>query len=291
MSRRGLTLVELLITMAVVAVLGTALVRLLMGNSRFVNRQDAMMDARMTARAAMNIMVPELRMVSDGGLESATATSVVVRVPYAFGITCRADDENVIASLVPTDSVMFAAASPDGMAWLVDSTGAYAFLTGITVSSSSEQDKCDDASVTVLAGGQLIEVDGALDEDQVCEEDDGDDPEDSDIFIPCGSILYLYQRVTFAFAASVELPGRIGLWRQAGSGPNEELAWPFDAAAGFGFLVESALDPLAAPPADLTTVHGLELKLLGESELVAQGDAAPREFDLPTRITFMNTVR
>ncbi len=257
--------------MAVVAILGTALVRILMGNSRFVNRQDAMMDARMTARAAMNVMAPELRMVSDSGLETATAKSVVVRVPYGFGLTCQTSGGSVIASLIPTDSVMFATAVPDGMAWR-DATGAYQFTAGVTVSSSTDQAACDADSVRVLAGGQRIAI-ATTDT------------------IPSGSIFYLYQRVTYQFSASVELAGRIGLWRQRGSGANEELAWPFDTAAGFGFLVGTALDALAAPPADLTTVSGLELKLLGMSELVPQGDSVPRTFDLRTRLTFMNAAR
>lgn len=86
MTRRGVTLVELLVTLLVLGFLGTALARLMISNSRFVSKQEALLEARQTARAAMNVMLPELRMVSDGGLVAADPDSVTVRVPYVFGI-------------------------------------------------------------------------------------------------------------------------------------------------------------------------------------------------------------
>ena len=71
MSRRGFTLAELLVAMVVMSVLGLALVQVLIGNAHFVSRQDAMMDARLTARAAMYSMIGELQDVTDGGLAAA----------------------------------------------------------------------------------------------------------------------------------------------------------------------------------------------------------------------------
>jgi prepilin-type N-terminal cleavage/methylation domain-containing protein len=88
LNRRGFTLVELLVGTIVMAVLGVALVRMLMSDSRFVSRQDAMMSARQVARGATNLVAPELRMISDGGLAAVSNTAVTARIPYAFGITC-----------------------------------------------------------------------------------------------------------------------------------------------------------------------------------------------------------
>ena len=88
MTRRGFTIAELVIAMVVMAILGTALARILIDNSRFVSRQDAMMESRATARAAMQAMVAELHMVPDSGLLAAAGDSVTVTVPYAFGMTC-----------------------------------------------------------------------------------------------------------------------------------------------------------------------------------------------------------
>ncbi|MFQ6047330.1 MAG: PilW family protein, partial [Gemmatimonadales bacterium] len=63
MQERGFTLIEVMIGMVVLAILGTALTQMLLSDSRFVNRQEAMLDARQAARAAMNIMTVELRLV------------------------------------------------------------------------------------------------------------------------------------------------------------------------------------------------------------------------------------
>ena len=272
MMRRGVTLIELLVTLVVVSILGTGLLRIVIGTSRFVGRQDADLDARQTARAAMNVMLPELRMVSDSGLVNATSKRIDVRAPYAFGLTCRATTGLVVASLVPTDSAVFASATPGGMAWRVSSTGEYEFVPGVSVTSTSNQAACDADSIRILPGGRRIAIGTTADT------------------IPPGTPAYLYQTVTYEFAASTELPGRIGLWRRAGSSPNEELAWPFDSTAGFGFLTNSSLQPLTAPPSDLKTVQGIELRLIGMSELIAHGDDAPRTFDLRPRVIFMNAV-
>ena len=132
MNRSGLTLVELVITMVVMAILGTALTRILIDDSRFVDRVDAMMAARQSARAAMNVMTVELQMVSSGGLVSAAVDSVTVRVPYAFGIACARWGQKTNVSLMPADSAMYADATLSGLAWL-DGTGAYNIITGVTL--------------------------------------------------------------------------------------------------------------------------------------------------------------
>ena len=85
MRTRGFSIVELLIAFVVTAILATAMTRMLLTDSRFVSKQDAMMTARQTARAAMNVMAVELRMVSDSGLVAAAAESVTVRVVYSCG--------------------------------------------------------------------------------------------------------------------------------------------------------------------------------------------------------------
>ncbi len=273
MNRRGLTLTELLVTTVVVSILGTGLLRIMIGTSRFVGRQDAVMDARQTARAAMNVVVPELRMVSDSGLLSATSQRVVIRVPYAFGVSCRPSSGVVITSVVPTDSLVYAQAVAGGFAWLVPATGRYAFVPGVSVTASNNQAACDADSIRVLPEGRRLAISTSADT------------------VPAGTPVYLYQTVTYEFAASAELPGRTALWRQAGGAPNEEIAWPFDPAAGFAFLVNSSSEASSVAPSDLTTVQGIELRLIGMSELTAQGDTGPRTFDLRPRVVFMNAVR
>jgi prepilin-type N-terminal cleavage/methylation domain-containing protein len=273
LSRRGFTLVELLIATIVAGILGIALARLLVNDSRFVARQEAMLSSRSTARTAMNWMATELRMISDSGLVSASTNSVTLRVPYAFGVICDRSSSLLLVSLMPTDSLTYANAVADGLAWR-RSTGQYRFISGVGVSPSTDYAVCTADSVRVIPDGQLVGVSGTP----------AGAPHQPDV----GSIGYLYQIVTYRFAASTDLPGRIGLWRQAGSGTDEELVAPFDTSAGFGFLVGSSIDALANPPADLSTVSGLELRLVGASEFTPRGSSGPQIFELATQLRFTN---
>lgn len=263
MTRRGFTLIELLVTIVVLAILGAALARLMVSNSRFVARQEAQLEARQTARAAMNVVTTELRMVSDGGLLAASADSVRVRVPYAFGVLCR----NGYALLAPPDSAAYAAAVPGGIAYQ-QASGSYTFNSSVTVTgTTASTTQCDLDSLRVVPGGKRITLSSAA--------------------LPATAIFYLYQTVTYKFASSVALPGRRALWRNTPAG-DEELLAPFASTARFAFLVGSRLTVQTTVPGLLSQIRGLELRLTGESEGTPVGAAGPMQFPLSPRIKFMN---
>lgn len=273
MNRFGFTLIELLIATIVAAILGTALARLLVNDSRFVARQEAMLSARRTARTGMNLASVELQMISDGGLLDAAPDSVAVRAPYAFGMICDRASSLLYVALLPVDSLAYANATADGLAWR-KSTGEYEFIGGVGVAASSDSVVCAADSIRVVPDGQMLELSGTP----------AGPPNQPDV----GSIGYLYQIVSYKFAPSTDLPGRLALWRKAGSAAYEELAAPFDTSSGFGFLVGQGTTALSSPPADLTTVTGLELRLVGASELTPRGASAPQIFDLITQVRFAN---
>jgi prepilin-type N-terminal cleavage/methylation domain-containing protein len=271
MTRRGFTLTEMLVATVVMAILGSALVRMLLSNSRFATRQEAMVSARRTARAAMNVTAAELRMVSGGGLVAASRDSLRVRLPYAFGVICRTASSWRHASLLPADSLGYASATAPGMAWRA-STGTYTGFVSVSVRAPSTP-RCPNDSIRVVPGGRAIEFSPVT-------------------AAPVGSIFYLYQTVTYRFAASSMLPGRLGLWRQAGSAAAEELVTPFDTSAGFRCLVGAGLLPENCPPVGgLSSVRGIELRLIGASEYPPQMEQEPKQFDLITRVPFVNGLK
>jgi prepilin-type N-terminal cleavage/methylation domain-containing protein len=270
MTRRGFTLVELLVAMVVASLLGIGLTQMLVSDSRFVGRQEGMLSARATARAAMNVMGVELRMVGDSGLVAATATEFTVRVPYAFAMACQSSGSILYASLMPTDSLAYASAAPDGILWR-NAIGEYVLEDRrLSAAFTTDSSFCQADSIRVVPGGSVITV--------------GNIPGAS--APPSGSIFNLYQLVTYRFDASADLPGRTALWREAG-GVSEEIATPFDATSGFGYLVGVNLVPQASPPADLSTVRGLELQLIGASDTHASG-ADFETYDLTTHVPFFN---
>lgn len=280
MSRRGFTLTELLIGMVVMAILGTAMARILINNSRFVSLQDAMMESRATARAAMQAMVTELHLVPDSGVIMATRDSMTVRVPYAFGMLCGTTGGITTGSLMPTDSLMYATAVPDSIGYLPSAGGAFRRRRVTSVTAPPRAADCTNDSIRVVPGGRLIgtTIPGTA--------------------LPSGSLFYLSQTTTYRFMTSVDLPGRRGLWRRVGSGAYEELAAPFDTAAKFVFLMGPYLQPdartsleyggVGARTARRDSVRGLELRLTGQSISPPQGSSAPQTFELRTRVAFMN---
>ena len=267
MRHRGFTLIELMIAIVMLAVLATALTRILLADSRFVSQQEALITARQTARAATNVMNVELRMVSDSGLLAASADSVYFRSPYAYGMACGASGGERIISLMPTDSAMYASAIPGGIARRT--ALGFSFHGGITVATSANLATCTADSVRVVPDGFLAAV-------------------TPDTTASSGELVYLYQDVAFRYMPSTDMPGRIGLWRRVGAGAYEELAAPFDSTARFRFLVGPNLLRTDTPPVDLTTVNGLELSIMAQSYEPPRGRTQYQTFDLPVQVVFLN---
>ncbi len=271
-ARRGFTLAELLIGMIIAGIVGTAMLRLILGQSQFYQVQDAVMEARTASRASLNVILSDLRMVEvDGGVVAASPTQVTVRVPYAFGIICASSGATTVVSLLPTDSLMYASPGFSGFAWRASATGAYNYVEGGITIGTPNAAICAGASVTTLTGGQEISLSpgaGAAD---------------------VGELVFLFRRVQYSFAASAAVAGRIGLWRTfVTGGSTEELVAPFQSTAGFRFYVLNANTAQAAVPALLSNIRGLELMLNAASTASVRGQSGPQTFDLTTAVFFKN---
>jgi len=279
---RGFVLAELLVALIIAAIIGVALTQLVVSQSRFAALQGGIVQARGGARAALNVMAADLRMVSDSGLVAAAHDSVTVRVPYAFGVACGQVAGKVTVSLLPADSASYLAATASGYAWR-DTTGKFVFVQPAAVSSSTTGN-CTSAAitnppVTTLSATGWSPVAVAL----------PNDTRWTPPGPPQGSIVYLYQLVQYAFAASGQLPGRIGLWRTVlSTGQRDELVAPFDTSASFQFLVGTRLAPRTNPPAVLDSIRGLRLVLVAASETAPEGRATPETFTITTNVVFRN---
>lgn len=275
-GRRGFSLAELMVAMVIAGIIGAALTRLVVNQARFVGMQDAVMRARAGARAALNVMTSELRMVSDSGLVAASRDSVTIRVPYAFGIACTQLGGATVVSLLPSENSVYNSATISGYAWR-DSTGVYRLVQPATVASASLT-SCSDSGIVTLAAPGWSERAVAVTPNALATR--------------TGTPVYLYQLVRYEFAPSAELPGRPALWRTVlSTGAREELVAPFDTSASFRFLVGYSLTEQATPPADLNTVKGLRVRLVAESETPPEGRTTPMKFDLSTNLLFRNNAQ
>jgi prepilin-type N-terminal cleavage/methylation domain-containing protein len=280
-ARRGFTLIELLISLIVTAIVGGALVRMVLSQARFMDQQEAWRGARSVARGSINRLVSDLRVVeAANGLEAAAAggQDFTVRVPYAFGIVCLSTGTVTTASLLPVDPAMYAAPGFSGLA-VRDKNGVYTYQTAGAAIGAGVGANCAGAwPVTTLPSingsptGQIINLThGAI---------PIPDP---------GSIMFLFRRVRYEFKNSTALPGRTGLFRtMMDGGDTEELATPFAATARVNFYVLNNAAAQAAVPAPLGDTRGLELVLDGMSERTPGGSTAPKTAKVRTSVFFEN---
>jgi prepilin-type N-terminal cleavage/methylation domain-containing protein len=294
MSRRGFTLIELMLSLIVSAVVGAALVRIVLSQARYMDQQEAWRVARSVGRSGVNRLMSDLRAVEAAqGVEFAAAggQDFTIRVPYAFGMLCSTAPNLTTVSLLPVDSAMYAAPGYSGFAWR-NAAGTYTYVAGTAVPvSPGTPGNCTAA----LPAGYPIQILPAI----------GGSPAGQTVNLAhagttlptaqpngalVGSIVFLYRRVRYEFKASVNIPGRTALWRTTlgFGGTTEELAAPFANTARVNFYVLNNSVPQAAVPANLGDIRGLELVLDGMSEQTPGGTSGPKTASVRTSVFFEN---
>ncbi len=266
--RAGLSLIELIISLVVVGIIGASITRLLTTQTRFFSKMSLARDARSVTRQARNLVQSELSMVDVGaGVVAASRDSITVRVPIAFGLYCSSGTMMVL----PTDSMYLASATLDGYALKdTSSTGAYAYTT-LTAIASGTASNCTGGTVQITApsGGMYRNL----------------TPSPSGT---AASPMFLYQTVTYKFAASALVSGRRGLWRKASSGSYAEIVAPFDTSAKFRFYRLYADTAQSAVPT-LTEIRGVEVLLDALAPQPTPGQNPAREASsIRTAIFFRN---
>lgn len=273
-TRRGFSLVEIIVSMVILGLVGTAMVRLMMGQARFFERQSASREARVVSRSALNMLISEMRMIeATNGVVAANAKLLTLRVPYALGIVCGTSGIVSTVSLLPVDSAAYVEPGFSGYAWR-NGTGTYSYVeVGASVTSGSAA-LCTSAGITTLTGGKIIGVSPAL-----------------PLLATPGSAVLLYRRITYEFGPSTVFSGRTALHRKVvATNATEELASPFDSTSRFRFYaLNSGTATDAVPP--LANIRGIELSLLGASENVPRGAATFQKSPTITSVFFRNRLQ
>lgn len=274
-DRRGFTLLELLVSMVVTAILAAGLLRMIMGDMRFAEDREAWRTARQAARSGLTVLTSELRMVETGaGVESAVAggQDLTVRAPYGLGVLCSTNGATSTVTLLPSDSTMFAQPGHSGFGWRNDTTEVYTYVPAGTVTTGASSAPCTAAGITLLAGTRVATLGGGV-----------------PATLPSGTVFLLYRRIRYEIKASVAMPGRLALWRTVvTTGGSEELAAPYDSTARFRFYVATATTAQDAVPSPLSTITGLELAFAGRSDRTPRGEAGPKVVPFTNSIFFHN---
>jgi hypothetical protein len=269
--RSGLTIIELLVTVIVLGIVGGGIVRMLTSQARFYEHQGAGRSARSVSRAALNVLLSEMRMVdAPNGVVAATATSVTLRVPYALGVYCGSPGGVSTIALLPADSAMLAEPGFTGYAWR-GRLGPYNYVEGGAGLAAPVPGTCVVAGINPVPGSVRIGVTPVL-----------------PVGVTVGTVILLTRRTTYFFAGSAAIPGRVALWRQIeATGAREELAAPFDVTSRFRFYHLNANTAQDAVPT-LSEIRGFELVLTGASETSPRLTGAPQRAALTTSVFFRN---
>jgi len=103
LTRRGFSLVELLIAMVLLAIVVAGLYRALMTNQRVYQQQTQVIGLQQNMRAAAAILPQELRELdaTEGDISAMTATSMTVRAHRWTGVMCTPPATGLGAGLGP----------------------------------------------------------------------------------------------------------------------------------------------------------------------------------------------
>ncbi len=292
-ARRGFTIMEVITALVIIGILGLAMTKLILGQTRGFQNQLGGRRARAAARSAMNILITDLRMTQDfGGVVAASADNrrIVVNVPVVFGIVCEVNAANVVLSLIGADTFQVASSKYGGYAVRIPSTQVYGYSaagssdTVVSVSAG----RCHGGGVNIFAdtgsiagrAGRVVQASPAP---------------------PAGAVVgapaFVYQQVVYAFRTSTAFPGRLGLYRtiagRSGSDTlTEELIAPFGDSAKFGYFVSpfpTRDSAVYTVPGNLNNIRGFRIKLPAESADTTPGRTTPQRTFTSTAVFFKNT--
>jgi prepilin-type N-terminal cleavage/methylation domain-containing protein len=288
-SRRGFSLVEIITALTILAIIGSAMTKILLSQTRGYQYDHGGRRSRTVARSAMNIMITDLRMTQDNGgvsyLDATNHQRVDVRVPVGFGVVCEVNGSDLVMALTPVDSFQLATIKYGGYAVRNSTTGVYSYVAGGTMTSANVS-KCHNGAVSIFADtitmggrqGRVVQVSGAP-------------PAGSTV----GSMAMIWQTVSYVFAPSKIYTNRLGLYRilpDASPPDTSELIAPFSSSARFSYFTNppQASDVAATTaPSDLNTVRGLKILLAAEASDTVPGYKGPKKSPLTTAVFFKNT--
>jgi prepilin-type N-terminal cleavage/methylation domain-containing protein len=272
-SQTGFTLVEALISLVISGLLASAVLSLMLGQSRFYERTDDQIWAEQSNRATFDLASSELRMASRYDLLAAEDDSVAVRFDIMRAIVCDSTAADA-ATLMVYDTV--AAWGLDGgfvgtaYSDPYDSDFEYAdaFLPA-TVSTGSGP-----KAVCVANGSPSSPPDNAFAELSGWSGNFTNEVPDR------GGMVRFYSRLSYHFAPSTFFQSRTALWRGA-----QELVGPFENDAAFSYRMLNGSIKNSVNSGSFKNVAAIRLTA------TAVGDGANRsgvERELQFEIPFRN---
>lgn len=270
-GQAGFSLVEALITLVISGVLATALISLLLGQSRFYERTDAQIYAEQSLRGSMDLVSTELRMGSGADLIAAEPDSVALRYDLVRAVVCDSTGSDAVAAFALdriTDANL--AAGFSGTAVSDPYQEPFQFADGWLPTESSTGATPKSTCVAVGAPSGLPDDDYVVLTGWTSQYGAKPDP---------GSVIRVYGRLTYRFAPSTFFATRTALWRGS-----QELIGPLENEASFSYVMEDGSVLSSVSGTDLEDVVAVRLTATALGDGPNRYDVArPMEFDVPFR--------
>lgn len=271
-AQNGFTLVEALVSMVISGVVASALLSLMLGQSRFYEQTDDQLWAEQTNRATFDLVSSELRMASAEDLLAAESDSVAVRFDIMRAIVCDSTAADA-AVLMVYDTVA---------AWGLDGGFVGTAYTDPYVEAFEYADGFLPTTVSTGSGPKATCVaNGApgTNPDNTYAELSGWSGDFASGVPDLGSMVRFYSRLSYHFAPSTFFTSRTALWRGA-----QELVGPFENDAMFRYVMDDGSVKNSVAASKFDEVEAIRLIV------TAVGDGANRysverdlQFDIPFR--------
>ena len=211
----------------------------------------------------------------------ASPESLSVRLPYAMGLVCGNGLAVTTVSMLPADSALLAMAHYAGYAWRDRTSRKYTYVPVIDTLLNAPIASASPTTCTTTAKIKSDTVNGRtwLPLDLK--------PISATAGLQPGAPVFLYENITYYFAASATYSGRIALWRKVEGRSADELVAPFDPGARFKFFVRNTDTSTVTPPAVLDSLVGVSLVLTGSSPSDMAGRTAEKS-KMETAVIFRN---
>lgn len=283
----GFTLIELVISMTVLAILGAAAMRMLGGSARLNERQEAAQRSRAVIRGAAARLSNELRAVPVPwpgmpvtGIELATADSVQARVPYALAVFCDLQSGVATFSVLPRDTAISRFSEHAGL--LVRADPEYFRWAPTPSPTAGTAARCTGTpGIQTLPGGTVVQLPapagGALATALAGTRE--------------GQTVHFVRRVRYVFRRGARTAlVRVSLSESGATLSSEELAAPFDAASRFNYVVGGYATPRIPASSELSIVYGITALLRSSGDETVR-DGGPTDATFATTIMLQNVPR
>jgi prepilin-type N-terminal cleavage/methylation domain-containing protein len=275
LGRHGFTLVELMVSMVLGAILIGAVLNFVTGQTRIATAQSGREEVQQNARGALEMVASDLRGAVSAGVVRGDANSIEFLLPRRWGVVCSQTGTTTTYVVFPDieDQVIPEGVDAGLLFKVADNDWRPVLPTRATVTDATEVDVSAACGNQRTAGSVVAyKLDGV----------------DHPAGMARGSTVALYQRVKYSVQTSRGEPWihRSNGMTNAATFSMQPLAGPVDAAAGgisFTYFTGTPPVELNAPPGAGAPAAGLSQVRLRVRMKSAQGGSNSQvEFDSAT---------